>query len=495
MSGALLLVTALAPARVTAQEPDTVPARPDTLRADTLRADSAVAQDTVPPPPPPRLPPLHAPVPAGFATGVWVWDRDALLAEPYLSVNDLLDRIPGVITIRSGFHLQPEAASAWGASGAGIEVVLDGYTMWGLEDPTFDLARIELGTLESVRIERRAAGLRIVLHTVEAFSGEPYTRIEASIGEPIAVNLFRGQFLTPHLGFGPFGAAVERLDVEGIGRGEPADMFSGWLKWGLTRERYGAQIEYRQQSLERESGSPYAGKFARRDVIMRARWIATDGLTLEAYGGHSSAEIKQADTTGDLADVAIERDVIQLGTRAALQRGPLAVEAGFRFNNERRMPLTQLDARSWLQLGRIVGIGGEVRHASWRDGDATTSFQLDGVVTPVPQLSLFAQLGGGTLGAPAWGDDERRIIESEHTTLRGGAQLRWRGIDIGGALLSVERDSLFGFRLPFDSAADPLAGDTHRGWELYGRVPLFRDILAVDGGITTWFDGISGIYN
>jgi hypothetical protein len=493
---------ALAPAHVRAQIPqrpdtvrtptDTLPPPTDTLpqRPDTLPADS-MAQDTLPPPPPPPLPPMLDPMPAGFATGVWVWDRAALQSEPYLSVNDLLDRVPGVITLRSGFHLQPEAASTWGATAGGIEVVLDGYTLWPLADPTFDLAQIELGSLESVRIERRAAGLRIVLRTTEAFSGEPYTRIEAGIGEPIGVNLFRGQFLAPHVFFGPLGLAVERFESEGIDGNETADMFSGWLKWGLTRERYGAQIEYRQQSLQRELPSPFAREMDRRDVLVRGRWIATDGLTFEAYGGHSRVEVTEADA--DENDVPVARDVLQIGTRGAFARGPLALEAGFRFNNERLIPVTEIEARSWLQLG-MLGVGGEVHRSSWRDGDATLGWLLHATFTPIPAISLFAQYGGGDQGAPAWGDSARTIFESGHTLLRAGGQLRTLGADVGAALLSVERDSLFGFELPFDTAAVPIAADRLRGWELYGRVPLFRDVFYVDGALTSWFDWTTSFY-
>ncbi len=496
---ALLLLGAFAAPRAAAQVPDTARTPQDTLAApadmpapaDTLAADTLAAQDTVPPPPPEPMPPMHAPVPTGFATGVWEWDRAALEAEPFLSVNDLLDRLPGVITLRSGMHLQPEAASAWGASAGTIDVVLDGYTLHPLEHPTFDLATVELGKLESLRVERRAAGLRIVLRTAEAFSADPYTRIEAGIGEPIGVNLFRGQFLTPDLFFGPFGAAVERFESQGIDGQEPADMFSGWVKWGLTRERYGAQIEYRQQSLDRQSGSPYPGEFDRRDVLLRGRWVATDGLTFEAFGGQSRADIK--DTSGD-EDVSVERDVIQVGSRAALQRGPLSAEAGFRYNNERRIASLELDARTWLQLG-VLGVGGEVQRSSWRDGDATTSYLLNGVVSPVSLVSFFAQFGGGTLGAPAWGNFERTILQSEHSLLRGGAQLQWRGIDVGAAFLSVDRDTLFGFGLPFDTAAAPIGGGELRGWELYGRLPLFRDIVSVDGSLTNWVDWTPSIYN
>src|SRR5690606_41014721 len=119
------------------------------------------AQDTLPPEPPPPLPVMPAAIPTGFATGVWEWDRDALIAEPFLTVSDLLDRIPGVVPLRTGLYLHPEAASTWGSSAGATEAIGGAYTLWPLDDPTFDLSHRVAGRLESVRIERRGAGPRI----------------------------------------------------------------------------------------------------------------------------------------------------------------------------------------------------------------------------------------------------------------------------------------------------------------------------------------------
>lgn len=490
----LVVPLILLPGSTSAQVPDTARTPADTLQQpDSIPAvpqQDTTAQDTLPPEPPPPLPVMSAAIPTGFATGVWEWDRDALIAEPFLTVSDLLDRIPGVVPLRTGLYLHPEAASTWGSSAGGMEVELDGYTLWPLDDPTFDLSHIELGTLESVRIERRGAGLRIVLRTVEPFTGEPYTRIEAGIGEPVGVNVFRGVFLAPRFMFGPFSAGVERFETQGINAQEAADIFTGWVKWGVTSRNAGAQLEVRQQSFERGGSTPWPYDLGRRDLILRTRWAPSDGVTLEAYGGHSRVDFSAAEE----GDPDVERDVVQAGTRGAVLQGPLRLEAGFRFNNERRLPVAQLHARSWLQLHPVIGFGGEVQHSRWRDDDVVTSYQLSSVLTPLHALSLFAQYDGGSTGAPAWEDLDRYILRSEHTQLRAGGALHWRGIDVGAAYLDVERDSLFGFGLPFDVPAVPLQGGHSRGWELYGRVPLFRDIISVDGGLTNWFELDTSIY-
>jgi hypothetical protein len=504
--GTLALIALLIAQPGHAQEPQP-PQRPDTVAAaDTLAADT-VPEPLVPPPLMPRV--AHA-VPTGFATGIREWDRAALMAEPYVTVNDLLDRIPGITTLRSGFYLQPEAASLWGASAGGIQVVLDGYTLQPLDHPTLDLSRIELLQLESVRVERRAGGLRIVLRTMEPFAAEPYTRVEAGIGQP-ALNLFRGLFLTPRLAIGPFAAGIERTEVDGIGGDEPADAFTGWAKWGWVRERYGIQLEYRQQSLEREvpegddAAADFiitAGDFKRRDMVVRGRWQALDGLVLEAFGGQSRSERALPDTFPDRADTPdslrapppLRRDNLQLGGRASFVRGPFTLDGAVRSNGSDRLPSTELDLNGWFAAGRWGGIGASIERASWNDADATSSWMVHGVATPFSLLRLFAQYGSGTAGAPA-PFDTVPPVRTEHTLMRAGGEALWRGITFGGALLSVDRDSVPPFYLPFDSAASTRAGGELRGWELFGHLPIVGGWLSADGNMTRWFEGNLGPYN
>src|SRR5687768_10578913 len=91
------------------QEPVQPPPR-DTLRQPTDSLPSeAVIQDTVRP-----IPVLatHYFAPAlGLSDGVWVWDQPNFLREATTSLSDLLERIPGILTVRSGLLVQPEAAA------------------------------------------------------------------------------------------------------------------------------------------------------------------------------------------------------------------------------------------------------------------------------------------------------------------------------------------------------------------------------------------------
>src|SRR5690606_17737348 len=158
---------------------------------------------------------------------------------------------------------------------------------------------------------------------------------------------------------------------------------------------------------------------------------------LPAYSFCRPADILRLHSFPTRRSSDLERDVVQAGTRGAVLQGPLRLEAGFRFNNERRLPVAQLHARSWLQLHPVIGFGGEVQHSRWRDDDVVTSYQLSSVLTPLHALSLFAQYDGGSTGAPAWEDLDRYILRSEHTQLRAGGALHWRGIDVGTAYLDV----------------------------------------------------------
>jgi hypothetical protein len=135
-----------------AQEPVQPPPRDSTLQVpDTLQGEP-VFQDSVRPIP--QLARHYFPPALGLSDGVWVWDQTNFLLESTTTLSDLLERIPGVFTVRSGLLLQPEAAAAYGGTANRLEVYLDGYALDPLTESSVDLSKIELVHVESVRIER-----------------------------------------------------------------------------------------------------------------------------------------------------------------------------------------------------------------------------------------------------------------------------------------------------------------------------------------------------
>jgi hypothetical protein len=257
---ALILAVPAVPAA--AQEPvprDTIPR--DTLVVDPELLPEAEASDTAPPPARPVVPfPSMRTAPtAGFAAGVWHWDREALLRETPTSLVDLLERIPGVTTFRAGIFGQPEAASAFGGTAARVEIELDGYVIDPLGTASLDLAHMPLAHIRELHVQRRLGLLRIRVTTEEPADTIPYTRVEAGIGQP-AANLFRGLLLAPHVIIGPLGFALEKLDTDGANGRERSDLFSGWGKWGWTDGQRGRPAR---------TGAEYAGAVRRIAVAHR----------------------------------------------------------------------------------------------------------------------------------------------------------------------------------------------------------------------------------
>src|SRR5688572_20373987 len=106
--------------------PDSARIRLDSARAVTERA-ATVSPDTLPPVR--RMPSLGAMRVTRAAAGVWVFERDSSANVGVVTVGELLERIPGILPVRSGFYAQPEAVSAVGMTAGRMEVVLDGFVL------------------------------------------------------------------------------------------------------------------------------------------------------------------------------------------------------------------------------------------------------------------------------------------------------------------------------------------------------------------------------
>ena len=137
-----------------------VPARPpaDSMLRDTLaKRDSArlaaIRRDTL------KAPFARAPLPVPLEIGAsLVYDRASLFASSALTVQDLLDRVPGLTGFRTGWIASPMVSAYYGDVRR-IRVFYDGLAFDEL-DPraggVLDLTQVPLWTLEELRIERGA---------------------------------------------------------------------------------------------------------------------------------------------------------------------------------------------------------------------------------------------------------------------------------------------------------------------------------------------------
>lgn len=485
----MLFALSLVPLQSAAQVRDTLQ-RQDTIAVDTI----AARQDSVGPPPP-----VFVPLPrldrASWSSGVWLWDQNALLNEGAVNVLDLLARIPGVLSLRSGVFLQPEAATALGGGGARTIVELDGYVYDPLLGPTIDLSAIELTQLEEVRVERRMDVLRIQLRSTASRDGRAYSRIEAGLGEPNA-NLFRGQLLVPDFLAGPVGIAVERVEVQGAATRQPAQSFAGWVKLGWHSNERGLQFEFRNNQLSRDPGSPEPLERRRRDVMLRARNRFPADVVAELYAGRSS-ESEEAinEQLPDSLTPVRERVTTQAGARLGWGREDIAVDAAFRWRDNDWLPRTEVEANAMATLFSRVDLDANAHWSRWQNGLTSSSFRVRAEIAPLPWVRVFGEATRGSRGAPAVEDTIAVPAWIGHrTALRGGAVASFGRLSAGGAVLRITQDSLATFGLLSDSVAPVVMGGEVTGWEAMGRLRLLGDWLEATGHYTTWQTGTRWAY-
>lgn len=458
---------------------DTTAVRQDTtgIRGDTAQVASA---DSVLPP---VLPELVSPFTARRSAGVWHWDQEALAATAAISVLDLLDEIPGIATFRSGLFLQPEAASAYGGTSARIEVDLDGYVLDPLDGSSLDLSTIELSHLSEVLVERRLDVLRIRLRSAAASAAQPYSRVEAGLGQPNA-NLFRGVFLAPRVLIGPVGFAIQRLDTDGARGREPADVFDAWFQWGWQSERRGVQFELRQFGLDREPDSPWLVKRQRRDIVLRARNRFGSAVTAEAYVGRSRVDVDPIDAVSDTAFI---RSGVQSGIRASLGSADRWLEASLRTRDEPELPRLQADLGAGFALDGVISARADVGSQSWRDAGSMVSLAARADFGPFAGVVPFFEWTRGERGAPLFDETIRTgPLIDDRSAIRVGAEGSFPWLSASGAVVRVNVDSVPAFGLPFDRAARMYPGGAATGFEVSGRVRLYFDWLAAEGSYVRW---------
>jgi len=505
---------------------DTIPPRSDSLslagmdpdsleafrqRQDSLIADSIAAADTLPAI---QLPELAEVLPQGFETGVWRWDREAILGSKAITLAELVAEVPGTVLLRGGDYGTPVSVSAFGAGGERIRVFRDGMEVLPLEGSTPDLARVGLGGLQSVRVVRGIGELRIELETLLVEGGRPYSLIEAGTGD-LNTNQFRGTFSHPRALGGALALAIERVDTQGPFGQEPGASTGGWVRFARGIGSRGAlMVDYTKRSSTR--GDLFSPKSAgRSDWSVRTRWELPRGLVGDLFYASS-----QLDTDEDVG--------FDFGTEPRTRAGAiLSYDSPWvrGFGRLQRLTGDGLPQKSaFLELsGALPSIGGVAGEAEWEDwgGETATRTRLHAWTEPLWGLSLFAERGSGSWGLPYLppapvqapdpdqgdsGDGTEppepeppvlpgpRFTDSEGTRI--GLSYQWRGFQLSGARLNVTTDSLFLLGLPMDRTgvtvdetffpSATLPGGTRDGFEVSARIPLYPRGFALLGSYQRW---------
>ncbi|MFP3947335.1 MAG: TonB-dependent receptor plug domain-containing protein [Longimicrobiales bacterium] len=506
---------AVPPDEVSAETPpsDTIPA--DALVADTLSPDTLVADTVVLE----HFPPVDPVVPLGVETGIWEWDREELLGTRAITLSELLEEIPGIVPLRAGDAGMPRSASFLGSGGGGVRVFRDGIEFLPMEGSVPDLSRISVSDVESVRVVRRGEGLEIHLRSLRADDPRPYSRIEAGTGD-LETNLLEGVFFHPRALGGNAGVSLHRLDTQGPRRAEPGAATSVKLNYTYLRgERFGLRADLARSITDR--GDLYEPRRVNRtDWSLLGRWSPGDQWVGELFWNRASVE---ADTT--VAGVqsfpfrASSRS--QWGGRIVGAYGPVSTRITYRNLSGDGLPGQRLEARAAVEEHGWGGVAASWEWGDWSPG-TTTTLRLQGWTEPLYGVSAFGSLDdfehgvpalslalpaddsggtggtggsgdgtGGTAGAAA-GVDYLPAIPgfSRGTSSRLGGRFQWRGLDLSGAGLRIDRSAIHPLGLSMDRGGIVVPGGERVGFEGTFRIPVpILDGLALEGSAQLWEEG------
>jgi TonB-dependent receptor-like protein len=450
------------------------------MRRDSARATvPAPVRDTI------KAPLAHADVPVlADPNGSFVWDRRDVFSTGALTVQDLLDRVPGVTGLRSGWISQPMVSAFLGDPGR-VRVFLDGLELEEL-DPrmrrVWDLSQIPLWALDDIRVERGASEIRIHLRSWRVDRTTPFTRTDIYTGDQ-STNLYRGLFGRRYQHGEVLQLAAQQHGTSPGGLIQSSDQLGVLARVGIARRRWSADATLlrgdRNRGLTVASGftdTVPATESTRSEAYVRLGWGNTDkgfwaqGLANASkygFGGQGSS----SDTS--LRDTTRFRSQYVLGTGYA--RGPFRASFHQRYLVGLQKRIATPDARVGYESRFLtVSLFGEGRGA-----DSTRRFEASAVVRPLDFLFVSGAAGTeqqksapNALPAPRF--------------LRGEAGLRLRDVWLSAG--AVRRDAVvLDAPVIFRSATVPTIEAAAQGTFAAVRGRIWKSLYA-DAQAIQWSD-------
>jgi hypothetical protein len=480
-----------------------VPARPT---ADSVLRDSLAKRDSLHPKVPPRdsikAPFARAPMPVPIEIGhSLIYNRDAIFASGAVTLQDLLDQIPGVTGLRAGWIASP-MSSAFMGDVRRVRVFFDGVEYDELDPRTggiLDLTQVQLWTLEELRIERGATEVRVYTRTWRVDRTTPYTRTDISTGDQ-QTNLYRG-FFGRRWGSGEgVQVGAQQYGTTPPLRGSPSSDATtllgrvGWAHGGWSVDGFALRSSRNRGTIFPQSirgvtqlDSLPALQSTRMDAYLRAAygdpergpWLQAIASSLGYNIEHGSA----ATTFGASAPDTAKHDTTLFRAQYVLTGG--VTLAGLRLDAAERLRVGEAH-RLWTPTARAEFVSGPLALSAFAEGRGPDSIERAEVAARLTPLSFVSLLG--TAGR----SKDHHGVDSSGTAnfLRAEAAIRFFGLWLGGGI--IRRDSVlllpprvFG---PYGAVEEPAAtGFT-------GRIEgtLYKALRANITGIR-WNDS-SGFY-
>jgi hypothetical protein len=494
-----------------------VPARPT---ADSILRDSLARRDSLHKHAPPRdtvkAPFARASMPVPIEIGqTLIYDRAALFASGAITLQDLLDRIPGVTGLRAGWIAGPMASSFMGDVRR-VRVFFDGVEFDSIDPRTgnqLDMTEVPLWTLEELRIERGATEIRVYTRSWRVERTTPYTRTDVNTGDQ-QTNLYRGYFGRRWGGGEGFQVAGQQYGTTPPFRSDPSsDQLSLLGRLGWARGRFSVDAFALRTNRNRGTIVPHSFRevtlldsvpglqSSRTDAYLRAGWgdpehgpwvqaiVSSLGYKIShkstsAFGGTASDTVP--DSTRFEAQYVVAGGLtlgmlrLDAAERLRVIPEPLAFSAA---SQPVRAPRRRLSTPS-LRAEFVSGPLALSAFAEGRGPDSLSRIEATARLTPLPFVSFLASAGRSS---------DQRVSDSSSTSnfLRGEAGLRLFDLWLVGGIM--RRDSTFlpaplVFGGPYITAASPAA----TGITAAIRGPLYQALRA-DVEAIRWNDS-AGFY-
>ncbi|MFQ5688703.1 MAG: hypothetical protein ACE5HQ_00335 [Gemmatimonadota bacterium] len=372
-------------------------------------------------PRPPRVAafPERLLAPEGEALPVFECNRTCLLDSSALSLLDLLlEAAPGLTPLRTGYFGGSHHVLEGPFGPGSVLVFLDGNELPPLESGQVDLERISVVYLDRVRVFRRADGVVIDLASRRHDEPVAYARITGATGDP-NLQLLRAIFAN---GLGrdfTITSAFDLLNVfEPERENDRFDFFARMSYMPMTN-RFGAQLEYRSESLSRTSSDTL--DLDRRTLLLRLRGDLSSTVQAEAVVSSSDFRV----------DSVKIHDVNQATLTLSARPGRTALVVGLQFQDGAAYPSVVGRARATYSVSErlIVQAGAEI--GSWdeftsREFRVGASYKLN---APLP-ITLRAD---GVAGRRGISRPANTLVDS---TLVGTAD----SVSFSAAAASVEAE-------------------------------------------------------
>ena len=263
------------------------------------------------------------------------WNRAQLFATGALTVVDLLDRIPGATTFRSGWLSTPQTAT-YGGDFRRVRVFYDGIEVDDLDNRTggvLDLSAVQLWSLEHLSVERSASELRIYMRSWRVENTDPYTRVDIATGNE-DTNLYRGFYGKRLDNGGVMQFAGQQFGVTSPRFAGSGDALSVLSRVGVAKKNWSVDGFIIRHHSTRDIERPLAG----RPPILALDATNTDAYVRAAVGGVN---------TGRWAQVSIA----SIGFKGTTAPDRSVSATAFSDTLERRVSETQYNASAGYTLG------------------------------------------------------------------------------------------------------------------------------------------------